>query len=761
MAIISYKQGSLLYSIGSPLTHLGILMKGSVQASNTAQTVLLEKGDCVGVLDLCNTEYTFQYTALEDCSLLAIDYTPDTDLNQFLQVQKDWSVLLSNSITKQALSLIEQDVLQWNQLQKLSHFTVQAHNYYQKICKDFGLPNKVFSAKEDALVDFDLTSLPNWHTEYFSDISNLPQEQARSLFQANTGLSVGYLMTTYEFVQQLISRSREFEIQANQFINELFDPDELGIFASLCDLYPHCIAHDTLKLRLDSVCTQIISYVTSIIGNKQDAYPHIMKRIASYDELKSDISNKIISKDAFIQSSKIDHSQLKDSLGIIIKYAKLSQRQESDLRQAITAYKQLEDKTATTDEAKNIRSTISSLYYTLYEKAFFESMQTSEIPIAVKMFFYFSYFDETLCSELHLAYLYKSATMLDEEKHDKIFTFYHWLCEIYNGKAEPCMNEFEVDFPSYVQQLKSSHQIDQNTAQEMLQNTTQKVLYELQNMFPSVLKITFGQISSFCPVMSEHLIIKDLEKAQSTYERIESAFTTIREVDPTAYFQESIYENTSLGIQKELIHTEYVPTIILLPSIGTRGVIWQDIEGRKRSSPARMMVPIFYLADINTLFAKLTAEYRWQICKRIQGSRWNDLSDLSLTSEYCDYIQFYRKNMELSVDAKERIKNSLARNRNNYRDCFVQDYLEYIQYEAKGSPRLNKVVRKILATYCPFPKGINETLSNNPLYTQLLQKLSIKQKQKLQRLESLQKKILQTGKGIPNEILAELEFYNS
>ncbi len=148
-------------------------------------------------------------------------------------------------------------------------------------------------------------------------------------------------------------------------------------------------------------------------------------------------------------------------------------------------------------------------------------------------------------------------------------------------------------------------------------------------------------------------------------------------------------------------------------------------------------------------------------CKRIQGSRWNDLSDLSLTSEYCDYIQFYRKNIELSVDAKEHIKNSLARNRNNYRDCFVQDYLEYMQYESKGSPRLNKVARRILATYCPFQKEISDTLVNNPLYSQLLQKLSMKQKQKLHRLDSLRKKILQTGKEIPQEIMNEIDFYNS
>ena len=39
--------------------------------------------------------------------------------------------------------------------------------------------------------------------------------------------------------------------------------------------------------------------------------------------------------------------------------------------------------------------------------------------------------------------------------------------------------------------------------------------------------------------------------------------------------------------------------------------------------------------------------------------RWNDITEPSLTSEYCDYIQFYRKNHDLSAEAKEKIKNAL------------------------------------------------------------------------------------------------------
>ncbi|MFI3177537.1 MAG: hypothetical protein R3Y67_08630, partial [Eubacteriales bacterium] len=421
---------------------------------------------------------------------------------------------------------------------------------------------------------------------------------------------------------------------------------------------------------------------------------------------------------------------------------------------------QFPDKTDASDELKQVRATIASLYFDLYEKAFFESMHATIIPPVVKMFFYFSYLDEDLCEMEHVQELYSIASLLDEQDHPRIFTFYHWLTAIYQGKAEPCMNEFEVDYTTYIQQLKATHKIDAREAADRLADTNEKVRYELQNMFPSVMKITFGSVSSYCPVLSEHLIAKELGHSQMTTDKIDQAIQNIRTLDPTAYYQETMYENTAYDIQKEVIHLEYIPNVILLPSMGIRGVLWQDIEGRKRSSSARIMVPIFYLLDVNSLFTRITGEYRWQICKRIQGSRWNSVADPSLTSEYCDYIQFYRKNKDLSAEVKERIKTALARARNNYRECFIQDYIEYIDYESKGSPRLNKVARKILLTYCPFPQAINKNLAVNPLYTDLLSKQDLKRKQKAHRLTVLERKIAQSGHALPDELIAEQEFYN-
>ena len=95
----------------------------------------------------------------------------------------------------------------------------------------------------------------------------------------------------------------------------------------------------------------------------------------------------------------------------------------------------------------------------------------------------------------------------------------------------------------------------------------------------------------------------------------------------------------------------------------------------------------------------MAAVYRWEICRTVQGNYWNDVREHSLTSEYCDYVQFYRKNKDLTEEAKEKIRAQFKSCRNSYREMFAKDYDVWVKYESQNSIRLNKVVRGILYMY--------------------------------------------------------------
>lgn len=186
--------------------------------------------------------------------------------------------------------------------------------------------------------------------------------------------------------------------------------------------------------------------------------------------------------------------------------------------------------------------------------------------------------------------------------------------------------------------------------------------------------------------------------------------------------------------------------------------MWQEIEGKKRNSPSRMVFSIFHLEDITTSLIRLTGEFRWEMCKRIQGARWNDVTERSLTSEYFDYVQFYRKNHELSAEAKERLHTSLQRARNSFKEMFVRDYILWVLFEGNNSPRLNKVARRILLTYCPFSAELSVSMEQNPLFSELLSRQKTLKSQRLHHLNMICQKLRNANTPIPASLEAEIAY---
>ena len=173
----------------------------------------------------------------------------------------------------------------------------------------------------------------------------------------------------------------------------------------------------------------------------------------------------------------------------------------------------------------------------------------------------------------------------------------------------------------------------------------------------------------------------------------------------------------------------------------------------------RFLFPIFTAVDIDDMMVDTVGRYRWEICRRVQGVYWNDIREKSLTAEYCDFIQYYRKNSDLSADAKEKIKTALSRARNSYREVFVKDYQAWMKYESQGSFRLNKVARDILVRYCPFAKDIRQGLATNPQYQNAFHRLDAENRKKLQRFRSVYDKYEAAGGEITPDLKENLRFY--
>jgi hypothetical protein len=451
-------------------------------------------------------------------------------------------------------------------------------------------------------------------------------------------------------------------------------------------------------------------------------------------------------------------SELEGSLAALLGYSGLPGDVCADFTRLVNKYTSLKDRLETDPDSRKLRKDITARFHELYKAVLIKSLADPSPPIVADMFLNFGYVDEKLAGVAAANHLFSIARALPSEPGGSVYTLRAWFTAIYTGKVEPSRNEFDIDYAESVRELRRKSKIDAQEEIRMLKDQDAKLLYELDNVFPIVNKLTFGILSTYCPLFADHNVQRRLENSLNTPALLAKIIDEIRAVDFSAFYRETMYSNSAVGITNESVHVEILPNIILMPNIGTRAVLWQEMEGKKRASPARIFMPLFLLTDLKTLVVRVTGEFRWEMCKQVQGMRWNDITNPSLTSELSDFLQFYKNNRDLPPETKEDIRNELIRANNNYKKAFVYYYNDWLLYESNGAPRLNKVVRRMMLTYCAFSLDIREKLLRNPIYADMIKRYNFKQQQRIRHLSNLVQKINKSGKKAPAEILGELEY---
>ncbi|KLI34388.1 hypothetical protein [Brachyspira hyodysenteriae] len=235
----------------------------------------------------------------------------------------------------------------------------------------------------------------------------------------------------------------------------------------------------------------------------------------------------------------------------------------------------------------------------------------------------------------------------------------------------------------------------------------------------------------------------------------------IYDIDFSAFYREVLYKNKELNIEKELVMQEVLPNIILMPTFGSRAIMWEELSSRQKNSTGRFLFPIFTSEEIDSLLIPTIGAFRWELCKTMLGPAWNDITQMSITSEYSDYVQFYKKNRGLSDEAKEKLKVQIKKCRNNLREVFVTDYNLWIRYESKGIMRLNRVARGILYRQVPFAKDIRVELEKQPMYTEIANRFKNIRNKKATELENRYFKFTKSGNPLPDELQHHIDFYKN
>ena len=367
--------------------------------------------------------------------------------------------------------------------------------------------------------------------------------------------------------------------------------------------------------------------------------------------------------------------------------------------------------------------------------------------------------DTELLGEESTSALMRFTESLGLFRHTHVFTIYDWLKQIYLGDKQPSRNNFDLDFNGYLQEQVRQGAITEQQQAQMRRDAAAKVQFEISNLFQTTHRGVSGRLSTFCPILSEDELFAPFEKMAVTAARLEQSLNRIRSLDYSLLYREVLFSDPEHGINQEELMKEVLPDIILLPGVGARSITWQETSGPRTDTPARILFPIFITDDLNDQMLLAMGRYRWEICRRVQGTYWNDYRVKSLTAEYYDYLQFYKKNKDLSADAKDKLKSALQHARNNFREVFVADYVNWIKYESQGSFRLNKLTRDILVRYCPFSREVRTELNNNPLFQNAFNKLELDNKKNLKRLQAVYRKYEDAGGTITPELTENMKFY--
>lgn len=754
----SVSGGQTLYQNGDPLNNLQLIVNGTVRLYFPGGELLLEKGDVVGLLELDEDTHFLTYKTESDTTLISYPYSRKDSIEALLSSSEELANLLALSLFKQVCFLLDHYEMEKYACSNLYQSLSDSYNVYKDLCTRYEISPKALPDLETAAPLVLEDDIEDWVSGYYTTIRKTISGNVPDFLSKNPPILAGMMIKACRDVKNTFSICRLLADYQSDTAVLLLNENHLDFF----DLYTSLLFRLGSKAQDSTAISAAISKLLIQLESEHSLDKDLLeKRISEYKNRLQELEENGFVEEDTPAFSEQEAASLSNSLETILDYSRCEPETASKFKDLIAEYKKLIDKNDTDENSRKLRSKITKLFYEIYKSAFFVSLEDEKVPDIIMMFFLFGYMDEELAGMDNAACLYSLIRNIPGDPEHGVYTIYDWLRAVYAGKKEPCRNEFDSDYTAYIHEMKVSGKITEAKEKELLQDKKGKTTFEIENMFSLVNKMTFGRISTFCPVFSEQNILKDLTASLVTAEMVTKSLQKIKEFDYSAYCREVIYTNPAIGIGKEMVQVEVLPDVILMPNVGVRGVMWQEIEGKKRTTPARMMVSIFQMEDLETILVRLTGEFRWEMCRRIQGARWNDLSERSLTSEYCDYVQFYRKNRDLSPEAKDKLKSAMQKAKNSYKEMFVRDYVSWILYEGTGSPRLNKVARNILFTYCPFSKEIRKALSSNPLFREILERYDVKNTQKLHHLDNVEQKIKNNRGKIPEELIRQRAFLES
>lgn len=768
-AVNQVDKDSVIYDLDEQIDGISLILKGRVMAKNQGSKVILGSGNFIGVSDLNMGRYQNTYIAYDDVLFYCFPVKNNEELAEVFEFNKDYKGLMVASLTRYVNELEKTYQSLMQSADQLYHFVESYHNKYLDMSNRLG-----YSVKTTYLADnlHSFTSnfvLDERKLDFYKEGAKIPVDVWKSFCAQGETISLYFVEEMQELVNQFLDSCEaltEYIIKLSGYLISSTDDCLYKNYASLAISIEESGGYNNELLdNIDRIIDRINGLETLFdekVGIQLNIDRTKMEEIY-YLLLSKKSGRKEQVKNNFLYSEEEVNevaTSLSDSFVQINRFAGQTQEKTDELRTYVMDYMNLKDKKAVDDNSRTLRRKIMMQFYELYEMVFFKAIELQDLPKAVDLFLSYGYLDEKLLSKEQLKELYYLDKTPDQHKGlCKVYNMKEWLIAIYRGEKEPSKNEFDLEYMDVLRDRRKKGEISDTEEKELLGNTVIKTKHEIQNLFRYNHRLVSGQLSSFVPFLYGDSFVKNIQDVLVTKKRLDDAVNAIMEIDYSLFHRDVLYVNKEKNIAREYVMTQVPPDMLLFPTIGYNGIMWQEMSGKKKSNPGRILLPIFTESDLKEMLIKVFGRYRWELCRSIQGNAWNNIKEKSLTSEYSDYVQFYRKNRDLSEEVKEKLKTQIQKGKGNYREIFAIDYEAWLKGEALGGLRLNKVSREIMATYCPFSNTIREKMKNMPLFIDAMARYYRNKAKTIKELDSRYRAIEKEGGEITEELMENYIFY--
>lgn len=742
-------KGETLFGEGMTPECIFVVLKGRGILSCANVCLPVVSGDFLGIWDIYEGHFTATCVAAEEMTVYAIPAVKPEDVKTMLDGNKEYGGRVTAFFGCCISELYARAVAYRQEAKSLPEVIAEIYRQYCTRCKEeeFRAADLPAMGKEEAV----FTEFPAL-TEYYLESAKVPADVQKAFFSCSSKVVFRHVEEQVALIRHLFAEcTTQGEFLRHQGA-VLMNGGADNLFFYLSALEEKAVSEESKKTAalLRNVTEKKLEELSALFAKcaGEPFASHEKKRVARKQGAGVIVAGEEPCEHALEQ---------------ILSYAGVTEEMAAEFTGLLKKFAAMEDKTSTEDPARRLRRGLADGFYQLYEIVFRKSygMPEDEIALPIRLFLDFGFIDETLISRSQLLELEK--LVLDPVTTDAdgchIFTVREWLTWVYEGKREPSKNEFDQEYSEMLREQRKGGQITEEEEKAKLKDYDERLHYEIQNLFRYNHRLVSGQLSSFVPFLYEDLLSGGPERAFLSKQMVQEGLDKLRALDFSLFYREFLYTNKELGIEKEYRMAEILPDIILLPTMGSKSLLWQDISCRRRDTPGRFLLPLFAEVSLADLLIRVCGRYRWELCRTIQGAAWNNIQIKSLTSEYTDYLMYYKKNRDISEERKERVKAQLQKGKNNYREVFAMDYEAWMKNEAAGAMKLNKVAREIMATYCPFDLKTRTQLLQQPAFVDAMARFRRENARKLRETELRHHALTKNGIELPKELLDTMAYY--